>query len=236
MAKKMGKAQTVDPRVFCEAVRAELSALADDARAAPMRAYMKNRYPFFGIPTPRRRKAVAPLLKRLAGQNGAALLACAARLWEEPERECCYVAVDLLAKHTRQLHAGHLADILDLVQRNAWWDSVDGLAGVVGDILRGSDPELVDRVFDVCLAHPDKWVRRVALLHQLGWNEATSVERLFRGALRLGTETDVFIGKAVGWSLRDYAWHDPAAVREFVGRNVGRLSPLSVREALKNLD
>jgi 3-methyladenine DNA glycosylase AlkD len=43
------------------------------------------------------------------------------------------------------------------------------------------------------------------------------------------------IRKAIGWALRQYAWTDPAAVREFVTAHAAELSPLSVREATKNL-
>ena len=46
---------------------------------------------------------------------------------------------------------------------------------------------------------------------------------------------DFFIRKAIGWALRQYAWTDAAEVRRYVAANRERLSPLSVREALKNV-
>ncbi len=49
------------------------------------------------------------------------------------------------------------------------------------------------------------------------------------------THQDFFIRKAIGWSLRQYAWTDPKEVRRYVKANRERLSPLSVREALKNI-
>ena len=45
------------------------------------------------------------------------------------------MAVDLLAKYHRQLDLESLPRLLQLVQRQSWWDTVDGLADVVGDIL-----------------------------------------------------------------------------------------------------
>ena len=50
---------------------------------------------------------------------------------------------------------------------------------------------------------------------------------------RFGDE--FFVRKAIGWALRDLAWHDADEVRRFVREHEDRLSPLSRREALKNL-
>jgi len=41
--------------------------------------------------------------------------------------------------------------------------------------------------------------------------------------------------KAVGWALRQYAWTDPREVRRHVRANAARISALSKREALKNI-
>jgi 3-methyladenine DNA glycosylase AlkD len=49
-------------------------------------------------------------------------------------------------------------------------------------------------------------------------------------------DKEFFIRKAIGWALRQYAWTDPKEVRRYVKANKARLSPLSVREALKNYD
>jgi 3-methyladenine DNA glycosylase AlkD len=41
--------------------------------------------------------------------------------------------------------------------------------------------------------------------------------------------------KAIGWALRDLAWHDPRTVARYVRDHENELSPLSRREATKNL-
>ncbi len=46
---------------------------------------------------------------------------------------------------------------------------------------------------------------------------------------------EFFIRKAIGWALRDLAWHDPEEACRFVREHENRLSPLSRREALKNI-
>jgi 3-methyladenine DNA glycosylase AlkD len=47
---------------------------------------------------------------------------------------------------------------------------------------------------------------------------------------------DFFMRKAIGWALRQYARVDPAEVKRYVDANRARLSPLSVREAIKRMD
>lgn len=214
---------------------AALGALADPEAAVAMQAYMLDQFPFLGIRAQARRDAVRALVK--PARSAAELLALAEALWALPQREFHYTAVDLLAKHHKQLDTQALPRLLKLVQRNAWWDTVDGLAGVVGDILlqaRSSDPG-IQRHADAWLQHKNLWVRRVALLHQLGWREQTDVQRLFRYALALGDEKDFFIRKAIGWALRDYARTDPQAVGAFLDQHAEQLSGLTVREAGKHL-
>lgn len=65
--------------------------------------------------------------------------------------------------------------------------------------------------------------------------ERTDADRLFAHCLLQSGHPGFFIGKAIGWALREYAKTDPEAVRAFVGRERGRFAALSVREALKNI-
>ena len=76
---------------------------------------------------------------------------------------------------------------------------------------------------------------RVALLHQLDWKEKTDEARLFEYCLRCADEQEFFIRMAIGWALRQYARTNPAAVRQFLETNRGKLSSLSFREAAKHL-
>jgi 3-methyladenine DNA glycosylase AlkD len=217
-------------------IEAALRPLADPGQAAPMRAYMLDQFAFLGIRATPRRQALRGL-PRLNTWTAADLLSVAEALWEMPEREFQYVAVDLLAKHHRQLELASLPRLLQLVQHQAWWDTVDGLAGVVGDILLRAhtrQPE-VQRQMDDWLGHPSLWVRRVAMLHQLGWKVQTDQARLFRYALALAPETDFFIRKAIGWALRDHARTQPDAVRAFLMAHAHVLSGLTRREAGKHL-
>src|SRR5262249_55597280 len=46
---------------------------------------------------------------------------------------------------------------------------------------------------------------------------------------------EFFLRKAIGWALRQYAWTDPNEVQRYVREHAAQLSPLSTREALKNV-
>lgn len=223
------------PEQLAGQIRDALAALADPARAAPMRAYMRDQFPFLGIQTPVRRAALRPLFKVDFDQN--ALLTAAALLYDLPEREYRYAASDLLARHVGRLDMHAIAPLLALAQHDSWWDTVDGLAGIVGDVVRAArrnDPD-AQTVMDAALRHDCLWVRRIAMIHQLGWRLETDTARLFGYAETLAPETDFFIRKAIGWALRDYARWNPQAVRDFAAAMSGRLSPLSAREATRRI-
>lgn len=209
---------------------AALAPLADPSRAPAMRAYMRDQFEFLGIATPDRRAALKPIARELRSAAPAELIALAQELWALSEREYQYAALDILAANWKQLTASELPELMTLVRQKSWWDSVDGLAGIIGDILRGQHDGMDD-----ALAHGDFWVRRIALLHQLGWRERTDQERLFRYALSCAHEREFFIQKAVGWALRDYARHAPDAVRNFLAGPGATLAALSRREAAKHL-
>ena len=83
-------------------VDAALRPLADPVQAVPMRAYMLDQFAFWGIRATPRRQALRGL-PRLNTWTAADLLSVAEALWDLPEREFQYVAVDLLAKHHGQL-------------------------------------------------------------------------------------------------------------------------------------
>ena len=219
-----------------EKLKIALEAAAEPGRAAPMQAYMRDQFVFLGVAAPQRRLAVKALLANLRGVGADVLLEHAQLLWQQPQREYQHVALDMLALHRRQLGVEHLPALLGLARQRAWWDSVDGMAGIVGDVLQAELRRRGDghAHMDAALQHEDFWLRRIAMLHQLGWRADTDAGWLFDAALALAHEEEFFIRKAIGWALRDYARHAPEAVTAFANAHRQLLSPLSYREALKH--
>lgn len=211
------------------AAQAALRPLANAERAGPMRAYMKNQFLFLGIPTPERRRAVAPLVRNFGGDA----LAVAQALWRLPEREYQYVACDLLRKYGKRLTPNDLRGLKALILDKSWWDTVDSLAVTVGQMV-AQYPDLVSHM-DKWIEADSLWLKRVALLHQLDWKAATNQDRLFAYCLRRAEDTDFFMRKAIGWALWQYARENPTVVSGFVQSHSNQLSGLSIREALKHL-
>ena len=91
----------------------------------------------------------------------------------------------------------------------------------------------------------DMWKRRAAILSQIRFKAETDADLLFAcieaslmevgGGSGRDLRNNFFIRKAIGWALRQYARVAPAEVRRYVLAHRDRMSPLSVREALKHL-
>ena len=218
---------------FHRDVRAALRPLKDKERAAGARAYMRGQFEYLGIGTPERRTAVAALIRGFKPATAEEIREAAMGLWAMREREYQYVAADLLMRHHATLTLDDLPWLLDLAQQKSWWDTVDCIVKVVGKIVRRSGAKGI-RAMDRAVHHKDLWVRRIAMLHQLGWRSECDTERLFRYAGLLATEKEFFIRKAIGWALRDYAWHDWRVVEKFLSASGAQFSGLTVREASKN--
>ncbi|MEV6580126.1 DNA alkylation repair protein [Streptomyces sp. NPDC051582] len=217
-----------------ERLTAAYGAAADPERAAAMAAYMKDVAPFLGLRTPLRRELSKAVTEGTATPREADVAALVLRCWALPEREYQYFAVDYLRRHVGVCSPGFLPVLRRLIVTVPWWDTVDLLAAHAAGPLVTAYPEL-SAVMDEWIGDEDLWLARTALLHQLRYKSATDTERLFAYCRRQSGHPDFFVRKAIGWALREYAKTDPEAVRAFVAAQRGPLSPLSVREALKNL-
>ena len=80
------------------------------------------------------------------------------------------------------------------------------------------------------------WKRRSAILCQIGLKRDIDLDLLYDCIDPNLGDPEFFIRKAIGWALRDYAWIDPREVKRYVKKHQSELSPLSRREALKNID
>jgi 3-methyladenine DNA glycosylase AlkD len=224
------------PKQFVHAVEHALIPLADEAKAQGMKAYLLNQFEFLGLAAPVRRAAVKAIGK-VKWQSSADLLAAAELLWQKPEREYRYTAVDLLRQQSAQLNVKDLPALQALLLQDAWWETVDGLSAVIAEVMHAAVQQKPNAAvtMDAWLKHPSHWVRRSAMLHQLGWRLDTDTTRLFGYATQLADEKEFFIRKAIGWALRDYARWNSQAVTEFLVQHRARLSGLTVREAAKHL-
>lgn len=223
-----------DAMRFAYGIREKLAECADPLRAPAMAAYMKQRFVFFGIPTPLRRAQLKPVLADLGrAPESAWLLAVAEALWAYEERECQYAAVDLLVKFAGRIDVAQEPQVAALVVRKSWWDSIDPLATHVYADLAKRAPTVLP-VLDAYAQHDNLWLRRVAILYQLQFGTDTDLNRLDAVLKANLQHPDFFIRKAMGWALRQYARTDPAWVKCWLAEHAEAVPALTRREACKH--
>lgn len=218
-----------------EYVQSALRAHADPEKAAPMQAYLKTDMPFYGVQKPGR----APIVRRLirewppGDREGYERLVLA--LWGLPHREEKYLAQAVAAAHERFIVPASAPLYGRMIVEGAWWDLVDEAAVRLVRPLVVNHPDGAWPTVDSWVDDEDMWLRRAAVICQVGAKERTDPDRLFGFCERRMAEKEFFIRKAIGWALRDYARTDPRAVADFAVANRGRLSGLSFREATKHI-
>lgn len=207
---------------------------ANPANAAPMKKYMRDQFEYLGIKTP----LLVALRKDFIEENEPPPLKdldrIARDLWSLPQREFQYLAVGLIGKMEKQLTEDFITTLEYLITHKSWWDTVDSLAGNSVGVMFKRYPKAKRKYLKTWRISDNLWLRRTTLLFQLGYKEETDFG-LLCGLIEenLGSD-EFFINKAIGWALRQYAWTNPGVVRKYVKATKG-LSPLSRREALKNL-
>jgi len=219
-------------------VRKALRNIADPVKAVAMQAYMKSVMPYHGVP--------APLLRRICKEVFAKANLDTASRWQELVldlwrnarfREERYAALQLAGdKRARGFQTPRAMEMYEeLIVTGAWWDYVDDIAAHrLGPILKDY-PTPLRRKMLAWSKGADMWQRRSSIICQLLFKEETDLTLLYACIEPSLGSREFFLQKAIGWALRQYAWTDPAEIKRFVRLNTDRLSPLSQREALKNL-
>lgn len=218
-----------------DAVLRALLAAADPDRAPGMQAYMKSAMPYLGVRVPVVRALTTAAARDRPPSSVAQLVATATVLWRgATHREHRYAAAAL----TRLRMADGALELLplheEMIVTGAWWDHVDEVAPRLGRLLLAHPDEVRPLLLTWSVA-PDRWLRRAAILAQLGARARTDVDLLTRVTDANAADREFFVRKAIGWALRDYARSDPAWVADFVAARADVLSSLSRREATKHL-
>ncbi len=205
---------------------------ADTENAFYMAKYMKNKFCFYGVKTPFRKKLFREFLKR-EKRTGKIDWEFIDKCYEDRHREFQYLAIDYLVEMKKVLCYDDVFKILTYIKSKQWWDTIDRFDRLIGDI--GLVDSRIDTLMIVWSKDDDIWLRRLAIDHQLLRKEKTNTCLLEEILLNNLESDEFFINKAIGWSLRDYSKTNPDWVREFIDKNRERMCKLSVREASKYL-
>ncbi|MFE6735717.1 DNA alkylation repair protein [Microbacterium sp. NPDC057650] len=212
--------------------RDALEEAADPALAPGQQAYMKSAMPFLGVRVPEVRRLVRGVARH--EKDASTLRDAALELWREAvHREERYAAQALMAMPPLRGRLDMLDVHEEMVRTGAWWDHVDEVAHRLADLL-DAHPDEMGVELRVWSGDEDFWMRRVAIISQLGRRDRVDRALLTDAIEPNIADQEFFIRKAIGWALRDLGRHDPDWVRAFVAQHPD-LSPLSRREALKHL-
>lgn len=204
---------------------------ADPIQAVKMSAYMRDLFPFLGIPAPKCKelsKEFLALAKKQKEIDWAFVDMC----WEK-EREFQYLALNYIITLANLLTPNDMPRLKQLAVTKSWWDTIDCIDRIVGGIALFF-PKVNDILLEWSVSE-NFWLRRIAIDHQLLCKDKTDVVLLEQIIVNNFGQEEFFINKAIGWSLREYSKTNPAWVRNFLEKYNDKLALLSVKEASKHL-
>ena len=202
--------------------------------AVSMERYMQDKFSFLGVRGATRTeiyKKHFPEARKSKVIDWEFIETC----WNKEEREFQYAVVYYLNTMQKFLKKGDISKLKYLVVTKSWWDTVDLLSKIIGDVVN-RNKELKTLMLEWAKKENDIWLRRVAILHQLSFKE--NVDKLLLETILEDNlcDSEFFINKAIGWALRDYSKVNPEWVRKFIGKNRSEMVNLSLREASKYLN
>lgn len=195
--------------------------------AIKMSQYMKNQFLFYGIVAPQRKNLYKEFLKqekRTRTIDWLFLDLC----FLDDHREFQYLVYDYLLALKKYLTYEDILTIQKYIQTKSWWDTVDIFSKIIGYI--GLHDIRVGQLMIQWSTNPDMWLRRVAIIHQLGYKDKTSTDILKIIIINNLGSHDFFINKAIGWSLRDFSKTNPQWVKTFIEQYKKQMNKLSIKE------
>jgi 3-methyladenine DNA glycosylase AlkD len=203
--------------------------------AEKMSTYMRGKFEYFGLKADERKavqKEFFPLLNKEVNHDHRWELV--RELWEKPQRECLYFALDWANSFKPSTYkTSDITEIYFLLTNHSWWDSVDSIASNLLGKYNLQFPDNKSEWLDEWRESGNFWLRRSCIIHQLKYKNETDFKLLKELIIENKHDKEFFIQKAIGWSLRQYAKFQPELVKEFVEKE--DIQGLAKREALKHL-
>lgn len=214
-------------------IKAAFENSADASKAPAMAAYMKNNFEFLGISRCERDLIQKHFRAKIKALNAEDTLLLAKQIWDLPQREFQYYALDLLRTEHKKWNADYYAFFENMVSDKSWWDSVDLIASrLIGPYLL-DDKEMQIKRMGAFAIDDNLWRRRVSIIFQLNYKDKVDLELLFEHIRLCKGDKQFFIQKAIGWALRQISLTHAAEVQDFV--EAEKIEGLAKREALRKL-
>ena len=223
-----------DPRI--EELRQQLEAAGDAAQATAQKTYHKSELRFYGIKAERLRKILREAFPETAFTRPEHL-PLVSELWQTDCFDERMAALWLLERMRRLLTPHDLDGLTAMTHDCQGWAELDTLAlRIIGPMTLSFGTAVYDPVRRWC---NDEWLwtRRASILVHIipAREKQLSAEYVWPTLDERLEETEFFIRKAVGWTLREIGKHYPREVFGFLMRVGERASGLTRREAARNL-
>lgn len=202
--------------------------------ASSMKSYMKDHFDFLGVKAPVRKELLKHFKTELKDWDMTLIWDLILNLWGLKEREFQYLALDLLKWKYKKPKVEDLEVIQYLIRTKSWWDTVDLLASHSLGLYLKTFPEKRELVCSTFYKSNNFWLQRSSIIFQLKYKTETDIHLLYQQILTLNTNTNFFIQKAIGWSLREYSKTNPESVQNFL-KDHPEITKLAHREAIKYL-
>ncbi len=216
------------------ALEREFDKNSDPVIAAGQKAYMKNKFEFYGVKTPLRRQIQRPFLIKKQLPPKVVLTKTVKSLWSKDQREYQYFAVEFALAYTEQIEKQDVILYEYMITNKSWWDTVDSIAAKLVGTYFIRYPDQRDEYIKKWLGSGNIWLQRTAILFQLNYKENLDTALLSRIIHALTGSNEFFINKAIGWILRQYGKTNPTWVINFAAKT--NLDKLSRREGLRLIE
>lgn len=114
-------------------LKEKFEANRNDENATKMAAYMRNLFAFYGLPTPKRKSIYKEFL-RAEKTKKVVDWDLLDRCYADEHREFHYFVMDYLVAMQKFLTYDDVPHIKKYIKTNQWWDTIDGLDRIVGNI------------------------------------------------------------------------------------------------------
>lgn len=195
--------------------------------------------PFYGAKVGDIRKLARRWVREHAKATPEEMIALCDELWRTTVREEVLLACMILERDGEAREALTPKDFARWVPFLDNWETTDQLGMLVVSPWVVTSPEKRFKELERLAGDPSPWGRRLALvgIRSLARSEDAACfwPRTSKLILRLASEREAAMPKAISWILRENLRHCPAQVAEFVETEAERLPAVAVRETRNKL-
>lgn len=207
-------------------------------RAKNVKNYMKtSNLEFLGINLPTIREIAKEHSRKVEPEDFSTYLLA---LWNEQVFDIRRAAAEILLQFQKRGMPPH--EIMNLV--DAWiddidtWSLTDPLAWVVGKLII-NNPQTRLTITDWGQSK-NHWRRRMAIIPYIelclrGQYRKEFGPWILEAVLPHINDSEFFVAKAVGWTLRQLSYHEPEIVRRFIDEHKTKMSRVAFREGSRKL-